>query len=161
MFLTKKILVCVLLLLTLPTTIFASSLEEEVESFVSEVYTLYANQEFAQVYNLMHPKVQAGLDQDDYIKFQEHHFQRLRLKISELEVEEVKKNPRLPQEMQEFVTDSNETVYGVSLSYRAHFTSGIRLNQKITKTVFVVASDPSLTLYLLWDPSSLEEEPAQ
>lgn len=161
--LTKKFLAGLVFVLILPSIAFGQNfLEKKVQTFVAEIYGHYAQENFTKVYNAMHPAVRAVLEKDDYLDFQKHHFNRLRLKISEIQVGDIKANPPLNQSLRELLAEEkNYALYGASLSYRAHFTSGVRLNQKVTKTVFVVVSDPNTkdeALYLLWDPNSLEEE---
>lgn len=137
-------------------------LQTRLQDFVEVVYQNYAAERFGDVYAVMHPSVQAVLAAEEYLAFQTHHFQRLRLRISEIEVGEVGTNPRIPLALQGLLSDDFEQqLYGVSLRYRAQFVSGVRMSQTISKTVYVAVMNQGTdkeSTYLLWDPSSIEEE---
>lgn len=164
MHLTKKTLVVVALFSLVLAGVASGqgSIHQRLHNFVALVYESYATEAFGEVYEVMHPSIQGTLSKDEYVTFQEHHFERLRLEISEIEVGKVSTNPRIPSPLRTLLPlDLKHELYGVDLSYRAHFVSGIRLNQSISKTVYVAVANPGTTeesMYLLWDPSSIEEE---
>lgn len=136
-------------------------LQRRMQDFVRDVYENYAAELFEDVYGVMHPKIQAVLSEEEYVAFQTHHFQRLRLRISEIEVGDVNANPRIPLALQELLSEDVEQVYGVSLRYRAQFVSGVRMSQTSSKTVLVAVVNQETeaeSVYLLWDPSSIDEE---
>lgn len=138
------------------------SIQSRLQDFALEVYQNYAAELFIKVYGAMHPSIHSVLSEEEYLAFQEHHFERLSLKISEIEVGEVSANPRIPAPLRALLpADSGLQLYGVGLSYRAHFISGIRLNQGISKTVYIAVANPGAqeeSMYLLWDPNSIWEE---
>ena len=166
--LTKKaLLVVVLFSLVLTGIAFAQGgINHRLQDFVALIYQNYAEGLFGEVYEVMHPSIQTVLSKEEYLTFQEHHFERLSLKIREIKVGEVSSNPRIPPSLRSLLpTDLEHDLYGVDLSYRAHFVSGIRLNQIMEKTVYIAVANPGTkeeSMYLLWDPSSIEkEEPEQ
>ena len=132
------------------------------QGFVRDVYQDYAAEKFAEVYAVMHPAIHAALSEAEYVEVQQHHFARLSLVISEIEVGEVLENPRISRSLRSMLPEDEELqVYSVDLSYRAQFTSGIRLNQGVSKTVYVALANAGTkdeALYLLWDPSFIQEE---
>lgn len=159
----KQLILIVLFCFVLNGIAFGrESIQNKVQDFVEVVYQNYAAELFAKVYEVMHPSIQAVLSKEEYLGFQEYHFRRLSLRISEIKVDKVSKNVRVPSSLRELLSaDSRYEFYGVGLSYRAHFVSGVRLNQDVSKTVFVAVSNPGTkeeSIYLLWDPGSIEEE---
>lgn len=138
----------------------AHGLEEKLQDFVYQVYEDYSAKHFSSVYDVMHPNVKEQITKEEYVVFQEHHFERLKLSISEIEVGEVKENPRIPSQLRPFLSADGEEVYGVELSYRARFVSGMRFNQRIAKTVYVAVEGLEGTerIFLLWDPTATQEE---
>ena len=162
---TKRSLVlltCCLCMLVHSVTYSTSSVATRLQSFVSEVYQDYAAGSFDAIYAVMYPSIQGSISEEDYVQFQRHHFERLRLELSNIEVGEVSENPTLARTLRQLLPeDENLDVYGVDLSYRAHFVRGVRFNQNVSKTVYVAIAHLGTTsesLYLLWDPSSMEDE---
>ena len=163
MFFTKILFAVFILCLTFSSFALAQDgLEGRLIDFVLQVYNDYSAELFAEVYGVMYPSVHDVLSEEEYVSFQEHHFERLKLAISEIEVGEVTCDPRLPTTLRKLISEDDEhTIYGVSLSYRAKFTSGVRFNQEVSKTVYVAVVNYGLSgeeIYLLWDPSSTQEE---
>lgn len=159
----KKVVFWALLLsLSLGGLVSAQGLEGRLQQFVLEIYQNYAAQDFQKVYQVMHPGVKELVTEEDYTAFQQHHFKRLRLRLDELAVGDVEADPRLPSALRVLVPeDEDGRIFGVELSYKAHFVSGIRFSQSITKQVYLVmAADDGGAgqLYLLWDPRAMEEE---
>ncbi|HKM43140.1 MAG TPA: hypothetical protein VJZ70_04020 [Limnochordia bacterium] len=132
------------------------------QDFVANVYDDYGAQSFDAVYAVMYPSIAERVTEGEYAEFQQHHFTRLSLELSDIEVGEVSEGPRLTRSLRQLLPDDEDLpVYGVEITYRAHFVSGVQRNQRISKTVYVALVDPGTageSLYLLWDPSSMEEE---
>lgn len=143
--------------------VFATDFDvSQLQSFVAQVYSDYAAASFASVYSVMHPLIRETVPEDRYVEFQRQHFAELNLEISNIETGEVTTNPRLPRTLRELLAgEASSEFFGVEISYRVRLESGVKLNQKISKTVYVALADPgdgNKTLYLLWDPTTLEEE---
>lgn len=161
---TKKIFCIVFLLIfSVNSLAFAKGkIDERLQDFVALVYENYSLERFAEVYKVMYPSIQEILSEEEYTDFQEHHFKRLSLAISEIEVGEVTKDPRIPSALRRLLSsDLEHHIYGVALSYKAQFVSGLRFNQDISKSVYVAVVNPNLpeeSIYLLWDPTSTQEE---
>ncbi len=160
---TKKVLIVSLLCLLVSGAAFSKDTTISIlQNFVASVYQDYADESFEAVYSVMYPSVQKSVSEREYVQFQEHHFKRLRLELTDIVVGEVREDPRLPRILGSFLADDDELkVYGVDLSYRARFVSGVRLNQTVSKTVYIVLVDPGTShesIFLLWDPTTIEEE---
>ncbi|HHT89386.1 MAG: hypothetical protein QM451_01125 [Bacillota bacterium] len=161
---TKRILILVLCLcLGLAAGASgAESLEGRVQDFVASVYADYAAQSFAEVFSLMYPSIGDIVSEEDYVNYQSQNFEELKLHLSEIEVGEVSESPRLSGSLRQLLLDDeSHRVYGVAISYKANFVRGVRFSQTISKTVYVVVVDSQSEegiLYLLWEPSSMEEE---
>ena len=158
----KKVLVLLACLCILVHGVaYGETSTSELQAFVGQVYQEYAGQAFDAVYAAMYPSIQESVSEEDYLEFQRHHFERLRLELKEIEVGEVNENPELPRTLRQLLPPNQVLhVYGVEISYRAHFVRGVKLNQGVSKTVYVAVGHPSSTqksLYLLWDPSSMED----
>lgn len=160
----RKALVSALFVWVLLTAAVQGSgqLEKSLQDFAAQIYSDYAAESFEAVYAVMHPSVKALVTEDEYTAFQQRQFSRLRLSISDVEVGEVKHNPRLPASLRAILpADAKEAVYGIEISYQASFVRGMRFTQRISKTVYAATLDPhghEPTMYLLWDPKSMEEE---
>lgn len=132
------------------------------QDFVRNVYDDYGSQAFAEVYAAMYPRIAELVSEEEYVAFQQHHSAKLSLKLTDVAVGDVSENPRLPRTLRQMVAeDASLQVYGVDVKYRAHFVSGTQRTQRISKTVYVALVDagtPQESLYLLWDPSAMEEE---
>lgn len=132
------------------------------QDFVAAVYADYAAESFDAVYAVMYPSIAESVPEGDYVKFQRQHFERLQLELRDIEVGEVSEGPKLARSLRQWLPDDKDLkVYGVEISYKVSFVRGMRFDQTIAKTVYVVLGDPQSpqkALYLLWDPSSMEEE---
>lgn len=137
-------------------------LSTRLQSFVSNVYQDYAAESFEAVYAVMHPEIKKVISEEEYAAFQEDHFARLSLQLRDIEVGEVSENPRLARSLRQLLPeDESPYLYGVEISYTARFVRGARFNQDVTKTVYIALVNPGAadeSIYLLWDPSSMEEE---
>lgn len=140
----------------------ASDDRMRLEDFVTQIYLDYAGESFATVYAAMYPTIKERVSEQDYVEFQRGHFEDLSLEITEIEVGEIREEPRLIRSLRQLLPDDEDRqVFGVEIRYKASFVRGTRYNQRITKTVYVVAVNwctEREALYLLWDPSSMEEE---
>ena len=108
----------------------------------------------------MYPSIGDIVSEEDYVNYQSQNFgAQVALGI---EVGEVSESPRLSGSLRQLLLDDeSHRVYGVAISYKANFVRGVRFSQTISKTVYVVVVDSQSEegiLYLLWEPSSMEEE---
>ncbi len=138
------------------------SVATHLQGFVAKAYKDYAAESFDAVYAVMYPSIRETISEEEYVTFQRHHFERLSLKLRDIEAGEVSYRPRLARSLRQFLPeDENLHVYGVDISYTAHFVRGVRVNQNVSKAVYVALVHPGTigeSLYLLWDPSSMEDE---
>ncbi len=155
------LLICLCLLVS-GVAYGADPLSNRLQSFVSQVYQDYATGSFGAVYAVMYPGIKEAISEEEYVAFQEEHFERLSLQLQEIQVGEIGNNPRLPRSLRQLLPDDESLfVYGVDISYTARFVRGVRFNQTISKAVFVALVNPGTSresIYLLWDPSSMKEE---
>ncbi|NMB19668.1 MAG: hypothetical protein GX979_02260 [Firmicutes bacterium] len=160
---TKRLLILLILVCLLPVGVAygEDGITTRLKDFVSEVYHDYAAESFAEVYGVMYPTIRDVVTEEDYVSFQEGHFTKLRLQLTDIEVGDVRETPRLPRTLRPFVQDQgNVQTYGVEISYNAQFVRAGRHRQSISKTVYVALLDSGTAeeLYLLWDPNSMQEE---
>jgi hypothetical protein len=161
---TKKMLVVLLCwgILLSGVAYGESEANTHLQEFVRQVYQDYAAESFAAVYTEMYPSIQARVSEDEYVAFQRGHFERLSLKVRDVEVGTVTENPRLVRALRQLLSDDeSRQVFGVEISYAASFVRGTRYDQSITKTVYVAVVDWGTaheSICLLWDPSAMEEE---
>lgn len=164
MHLIKKVLVFVLVLSFALCGVASgeTTLELRLQDFTQLIYENYAAELFTEVYEMMYPSIHLLLSEEEYVGFQQHHFQRLRLSISKIEVGEVTTSPKLPSALNTFASGQDgQDIYGVALNYEARFVSGVRFKQNISKIVYLAVvnkNTPEESIYLLWDPSSMQEE---
>ena len=138
-------------------------LEEQALGWAARIYELYAEERFPEVYAHMTFEIKDRVTEEDYTEYQEYHFRRLHLRITEITVKEASVNPSLPRSLLELVeTDSYDAVVGVVVQYKVSFlVFGLRHEETVDKDVFFLVNEDSdgiLQWYLLWDPSSMEED---
>ena len=161
---TKRVLVLLIVLGILSGGSVSRASDDwmRLEDFVTQIYLDYAGESFATVYAAMYPTIKERVSEQDYVEFQRGHFEDLSLEITEIEVGEIREEPRLIRSLRQLLPDDEDRqVFGVEIRYKASFVRGTRYKQRITKTVYVVAVNwctERESLYLLWDPSSMEEE---
>lgn len=160
---TKKavtLIICLYLLMS-GVVYGADPVSVRLQSFVSGVYHDYAAGSFEAVYAVMYPGIKAMISEGEYVAFQEDHFEQLSLQLQDIEVGEVGENPKLVRSLRQILSENEDiALYAVDISYTARFVRGVRFNQKISKMVYVALVDPGTpheSIYLLWDPSSMEE----
>ena len=159
---TKRILILVLCLcLGLAAGASGGVVGSRVQDFCMSVYATMPLA-FVEVFSLMYPSIGDIVSEEDYVNYQSQNFEELKLHLSEIEVGEVSESPRLSGSLRQLLLDDeSHRVYGVAISYKANFVRGVRFSQTISKTVYVVVVDSQSEegiLYLLWEPSSMEEE---
>ena len=149
------ILIC---LLTFSLSVLAENDEtnNQVRDFILKVYGDYQENEFAKVYEGMHPDIKEVLDKDKYLQFQEENTEKYDLKISEVEVLEIKKIESWPEEFKEIIKEKEkETLFEIALKYKTTYQSGGNENEKvIDKKTYVTFNDEDI--FLLWDPNIIK-----
>ncbi len=138
-------------------------LRENAALWAEAIYALYAAEEFAAVYSHMAPEIQKMVTEEVYVQHQENHFRRHRLRISDVTAQKVIPDPKLPPTLQEpLAAGDYDGVVSVSMEYAASFlVLGLRHTETLNKDVFFAwkrRDGDSVRWYLLWDPSSLEED---
>ena len=127
------------------------------------IYDHFAAEEFAAIYAAMAPDIQGSMSLEEYVDYQERHFQRLRLRITEIEVGNPRIRASLPRSLTTVTSvDSYQYVISVPVSYRASFlVMRMRHEESLDKDVYFgvkETDDGEEKLVLLWDPAALEED---
>ncbi|GEM_PF-1637257 len=132
------------------------------EQLTQEVYAAYAAEQFEDVYRWMAPEIREVMTKKQYTEYQEHHFERLRLALTDIEVSDSDTAERPPRGLRTLIDDAYDAYLTVKVQYTASFYAlGSQRTETIDKTVYwaAVYEEPDqVTVYLLWDPEDVLEE---
>jgi hypothetical protein len=86
----KNIILALALMFLMPLLLMPSMLQaeefESPEAFTEYIYTNYAGEDFAEVYDNFAAELKRILEENEYVEFQKENFEKYNLKYSEIEV---------------------------------------------------------------------------
>jgi|AntRauTorckE6833_2_1112554.scaffolds.fasta_scaffold00117_9 hypothetical protein len=155
--LNKKVLIYIfifLLIFTFNTRAVTENEKEiaEIRNFIYDVYYNYQYNNYDFVYESMHFEIKEVLKKENYINFQTKNTERISLKLSEVQVINVKLIDEWPEEFESIITDKdNHKLYEIEIEYMTNYENNGKKQEKlINKKTYVSRYDNSN--YLLWDP---------
>lgn len=145
----------IIVLLFMNQYVLASSEDYSIIDFVSEIYQKYSQEDFKYIYEKLHPALKDIISEKEYISFQEENFRKYGMEISGISIPAEIIKTGIPDKFADLI-NSDEEVHRVKVSYEMKFRAvGSEQSHKNEKDVLVLLDDENL--YLLWDPSVVNE----
>ncbi|MBF8436401.1 hypothetical protein I0Q91_04850 [Halanaerobiaceae bacterium Z-7014] len=131
---------------------------EDLKEFINTVYNHYQEQEFQEVYQLLHPGIQENLTEEEYVNFQQDNTDRYQLKLSEIKIIEIDNIDSLPSKFNNYISeDQYQQAYEAKVEYKMEFRFlGTNQSREVDTETYVIEDNGQL--YLVWDRSVIEED---
>ncbi|MGM0419429.1 MAG: hypothetical protein ACQEQG_00370 [Bacillota bacterium] len=157
----KQIIVLSLLfILITPAITFAEDAVDktEVKDISENIYMNYQNKNFKEVYQLLHPAIKEILTEDKYVSFQTENSDKYKLKLSNIEIGEIRQINDLPRKYNEYLNQEDyDQAYEVKINYELNFRFvGTTHNRDVETETYIVELENDY--YLIWDRSVIEED---
>lgn len=158
--LKKLIVMSLLVILLIPSLTFAENTVDkpEIRKMSKNIYVNYQNQNFKEVYNLLHPAIKEVLTEKKYISFQEQNNEKYKLELSNIEIGEIQRIDKLPRKYYEYLDQEDYNhAYEVKIDYELNFRFfGTTHNRDVETETYIVKSENNY--YLIWDRSVIGED---
>ena len=157
--LNNKIIFLVVLIIFLSTPLILAEDFESPEAFTEYVYANFAEENFAEVYNNFAAELKRILSKEEYLKFQQHNFDKYELEYTEIEVSAAEKIEFEKIEEKFDYADDFGSYYRLQVSYLLKFNRFGSREERSEKNVYLRKINKDFQIF--WDhESALESDKA-